>query len=152
MYIGDFNKQLDYLYKLIKIINVQNLTQVSVDRYTHSVKWSVIDKWISCDNVPHSAIPPKEGLDWFLGCYMSHLWIMGQFDSGQVLIRYQIFNKNQFQTCMQLECYDHTCPNSSGYYLEGGIKLCHVIKAFKGLRHSKYKNVRQSHYTKNEVD
>lgn len=28
MYIGDFNKQLDYLYKLIKIINVQNLTQV----------------------------------------------------------------------------------------------------------------------------
>lgn len=27
MYIGDFNRQLDYLYKLIKIINVQNLTQ-----------------------------------------------------------------------------------------------------------------------------
>lgn len=30
MYIGDFNKQLDYLYKLIKIINVQNLTQENV--------------------------------------------------------------------------------------------------------------------------
>lgn len=30
MYIGDFNKQLDYLYKLIKIINVQNLTQVKL--------------------------------------------------------------------------------------------------------------------------
>lgn len=30
MYIGDFHKQLDYLYKLIKIINVQNLTQENV--------------------------------------------------------------------------------------------------------------------------
>ncbi|XP_056008894.1 short transient receptor potential channel 4-associated protein-like [Ostrea edulis] len=30
MYIGDFNRQLDYLYKLIKIINVQNLTQENV--------------------------------------------------------------------------------------------------------------------------
>ncbi|XP_069114427.1 short transient receptor potential channel 4-associated protein-like [Argopecten irradians] len=30
MYIGDFSKQLDYLYKLIKIINVENLTQENV--------------------------------------------------------------------------------------------------------------------------
>ena len=30
MYIADFKRQLDYLYKLIKIINVQNLTQVGV--------------------------------------------------------------------------------------------------------------------------
>ncbi|KAK3086456.1 hypothetical protein FSP39_018709 [Pinctada imbricata] len=30
MYISDFNRQLDYLYKLIKIINVQNLTQENV--------------------------------------------------------------------------------------------------------------------------
>ncbi|OWF45106.1 short transient receptor potential channel 4-associated protein-like [Mizuhopecten yessoensis] len=30
MYIGDFSKQLDYLYKLIKIINVDNLTQENV--------------------------------------------------------------------------------------------------------------------------
>ena len=28
MYIGDFHRQLDYLYNLIKTINVQNLTQV----------------------------------------------------------------------------------------------------------------------------
>ncbi|KAK6185325.1 hypothetical protein SNE40_007584 [Patella caerulea] len=30
MYIGDFDRQLDYLYKLIKIISVQNLTQENV--------------------------------------------------------------------------------------------------------------------------
>ncbi|ESO95002.1 hypothetical protein LOTGIDRAFT_215160 [Lottia gigantea] len=30
LYIGDFNRQLDYLYKLIKIISVQNLTQENV--------------------------------------------------------------------------------------------------------------------------
>ena len=29
-YIADFDRQLEYLYKLINIINVQNLTQVSL--------------------------------------------------------------------------------------------------------------------------
>ncbi|KAJ8302972.1 hypothetical protein KUTeg_019368 [Tegillarca granosa] len=38
MYIGDFNRQLDYLYKLIKIINVQNLTQSQLPRYLRALR------------------------------------------------------------------------------------------------------------------